>query len=202
VTPTLSIVSPTQGRATLERTIASGRDQLLPGDEWIVVIDDHEMASQVVIDNIERRIERACGPACVVMTHDAGRHDWGHSQSNYGISVAQGDWLVFQDDDDTFTPGALAAIRRTIGQLPSARPLLFRFRARWGQLIWAQIGDLRQGRIGGHCLVIPRLPGLIGRFGTRYEGDHDMILSTLALWDARGVAPEWCGQIITVQGQA
>lgn len=202
MTPRLSLISPTQGRPTLERMIASGRDQLLPGDEWIVVIDAHGIASQMAIDDIERRIERCGGPAFVVLTHDAHGHDWGHSQSNHGISIAQGDWLVFQDDDDEFLPGALAAIRRTIAQLPSPRPLLFRFRARWGQLIWAAVGDLRPGRIGGHCLVIPRIPEMTGRFGTHYEGDHQMITSTLALWEAQGVAPEWCGDVITMQGTA
>jgi glycosyltransferase involved in cell wall biosynthesis len=187
MTPTLSIVTPTQGRPTLERMIASGRDQLLPGDEWLVVVDRHELG---IAD--QRAIARRIVPYVFrvhSLSHDAGRHDFGHSQINHGMAHASGNWLVHLDDDDVFTPGALAAIRAAIVALPAPCPLLFRFVTPWGQTLWQpqdrDRGTVREGAIGGHCLVHPNAPGKIGQFTPRYEGDYDAIRETIDLWGGR-----------------
>jgi glycosyltransferase involved in cell wall biosynthesis len=193
MTPTLSIVTPTQGRPTLERMIASGRDQLLPGDEWLVVIDAHEMAREAVYA-VARRVGAAC-PQCRALSLDVGYHDHGHSQINHGMEEARGDWLVHMDDDDVFTVGALDAIRRAIAALDGPRPLLFRFEAPFGRrpLIWQRAGVLAPGTVGGHCLVHPNIAGAIGHFTSRYEGDYDCIRETLDLWGGR---VEWVDAVI------
>jgi glycosyltransferase involved in cell wall biosynthesis len=191
MTPTLSIVTPTQGRATLERMIASGRDQLLPGDEWLIVVDSFEWHYTLL------QWGTGGDPAIRLLSHDAGKHDFGHSQINYGMAEARGDWLVHMDDDDVFMPGALAAIRAAIVALPVPCPLLFRFIAPWGQTLWQpqdrDRGTVREGAIGGHCLVHPNAPGKIGQFTPRYEGDYDAIRETIDLWGGR---VEWVDAVI------
>jgi glycosyltransferase involved in cell wall biosynthesis len=195
MTPTLSIVSPTQGRAMLERMLDSGVDQLRHGDEWLIVVDRHDMS---IAD--QRAIARRIVPYVYqvrILSHDAGRHDFGHSQINHGMAQASGDWLVHMDDDDVFTPGALAAIRAAIVALPAPCPLLFRFVTPWGQTLWQpqdrDRGTVREGAIGGHCLVHPNVSQRIPTFTSRYEGDFDAIRQCIDLWDGR---VEWVDAVI------
>lgn len=197
MSPPLSIVTPTQGRPTLERMIASGRDQLLPGDEWLIVIDAHEMTTEAV-HAVARRIGAAC-PGCRALSFDAGRHSFGHDQLNDGIEEARGDWLVFQDDDDVFTPGALDRIREAIASLPVPGPLLFRFEAYFGNrpIVWQRRGVIAPGTIGGHCLVVPNDPQRLGEFGPEHAGDFAFVRRTLDRWAP--LEPVWVDAIITIQ---
>lgn len=193
MTPTLSIVSPTQGRPTLERMLDSGVGQLRHGDEWLVVVDRHELG---IAD--QRAIAQRIVPYVYQvhsLSHDAGRHDFGHSQINHGMALASCDWLVHMDDDDVFIGGALDTIRRTIASLNGPRPLLFRFESHFPRrpLIWQRAGQLAPGTVGGHCLVHPNIAGAIGRFTGRYEGDYDAIRETIDLWGGR---VEWVDAVI------
>lgn len=200
MTPTISIVTPTQGRPTLERMIASGYGQLRQGDEWVIVIDSFAIPDSAyagILDLVGRFVmgASASGPLLRVVGCDAGRHDHGHSQINHGMAKARGDWLVHMDDDDVFTPYALDAIRATIATLPGPCPLLFRFEAHFGRrpLIWQRAGQLAPGTVGGHGLVHPNIAGAIGRFTARYEGDYDCIRETIDLWGGR---VEWVDAVI------
>jgi len=194
--PRLSIVTPTQGRPTLERLLRSGVDQLADGDEWLVVVDTAGMnvdAYQAIASRV------SIFPRCRTLPHDAGGHDFGHSQLNYGIEQATGDWLAFNDDDDVFLPEACATIRAVVAELPSPRPLLFRFITAWGETLWGHgdraQGIVREGGVGGHCLVTPRLPvEQVGRFGSRYAGDFDMIQDTITRW---GQQVGWVDAVIS-----
>lgn len=179
--PTITAIVPTQGRPTLERTLDSVRDQLLPGDEVLVVIDTHEMDrdTQTAIGD---RIA-PYGPQFWVLGHDAERHNWGHSQINHALTCATGDYIVANDDDDIWTPGAFAAIREAAQTFPG-RLLLFRFRSYIGGgfIFWHTPGLewVRQGHIGGHSLVMPNIPGKVGwRTTTRYEADFDQIVDAI-----------------------
>lgn len=202
-TPTITAIIPTQGRPTLEWALDSVRDQLLPGDEVIVVIDTHEMDI-----NTQRAIVRRVEPypyQIHTRLHDAGAHHWGHPQCDHGQTLAKGDWIVANDDDDVFTPGAFAAIRQAIAYAETPRPLLFRFKPYFADnfLIWHTAGPewIRQGHIGGHCLVQPNVPEKVGQRavnGTyRYESDFDWIISTLANWAP--IDPLWCDHVIAEQ---
>jgi hypothetical protein len=197
--PTLSIVTPTQGRPTLERMLDSGVGQLAPGDQWLVVVDRHEMAD-IEEHRIAQRLHRY-GPQVCGLTHDAGRHSWGHDQANHGMARATGNWLVFQDDDDGFAPGALDAIRHAIAEHGPA-PLLFRFEAYFGDrpLVWQRKGVIAPGMIGGHCLVVPNDPARLGRWEPHHAGDFDFVYGTLAKW--RPVEPVWIDTVISIQRPA
>lgn len=194
MTPTISVIVPTQGKPTLERMLDSVRDQLLPGDEVIVVVDTFEMPHHEFQD-IRQRAE-SYGPGFMAFPHDAGHHDWGHSQINYGLTLAEGDYIHANDDDDIYLPGALAVMREAIVAHPG-RVFLFRFRSYLGGMVfWLQPGLVRQGCIGGHCLLQPNLPGKCGQWGAHYEGDYTGIVDTLSRHEE---PPVWVDHVIACQ---
>lgn len=184
--PGLSVVTATQGRPTLERLLESVRANGLgdnPADEHLVVIDAHGMVDDEA-DAVAARV-RAYGPAWRPIRHDAGGHTHGHCEGNVGIEAARpGNYLTFNDDDDVYADGAFAAMRAAIAADASnggPHVHIFRFMPPWRY-------PLPNGRIvarcqiGGHCLVAPNVAGKVGRLGHAYDGDYDLIESTLALW--------------------
>jgi len=54
---------------------------------------------------------------------------------------------------------------------------------------------LIQGNVGAPCIVTPHVPGLLGTWGDRYEGDFDFIKSTMDLW---GGEPDWRDDVIAI----
>lgn len=190
--PGITVITPTQGRATLPRLLESVVANGLganPLDEHLVVIDAHGMA-----DTEAARIEAlvgSYGPAWRAIRHDAGGHTWGHCEGNVGIEAARGsNYLTFNDDDDVYAPGAFDAIRRAIADdAAAAEPHvhIFRFMPPWRSPL-PEGRTVARGRIGGHCLVVPNLPGKVGRLGKEYEGDFDLIEDTLARWGGSDAA--------------
>lgn len=149
--------------------------QLAPDDEVLVIGDTHERELPMVA-----RLVGSYGPNFRYVGYDAGCHDYGHSQLNHGIDLAQGDYIHVNDDDDVWTPTAAVMMRRAIDAVPD-RPHLFRFQSYFGLVFWDQRGVVQRDHIGGHCLLAPNIPGKVGRFGCEYAGDFDMIRSTLDL---------------------
>jgi glycosyltransferase involved in cell wall biosynthesis len=135
------------------------------------------------------------GDEVLVVCSDAG--DFGNSARNDAIERARGSHLVFLDDDDEYLPGALDAMRSFAAANPR-RVGLFRLR-------YHGHGDTGAPKnladIGTPMLVVPNVPGKVGRFGpadtddplvraqrpgeTREElalrfSDYEFIRSTLA----------------------
>ena len=167
---TLSIIVPTPDGGDLEALFVSIRPQIGPGDEVLIVGDTHSDPLHEVRALVESEGHRW-------LSHDAGRHAWGHPQINYGMTRARGDYLVFIDDDDVFTEDAFDHIRAHA----NGTPLMFRFRSPRTGLLW-QKQVIQCGRIGGHEFVVPNIPNRLGTWTDRYEGDYDFIVSTLAKW--------------------
>lgn len=113
------------------------------------------------------------------------------------MTLAKGDYILFQDDDDIYAPGALVNVHRAVRRIPPA-PHLFRFRAArfGGAAIWQQKGVVREGMIGGHCMVVPNDPARLGQWTDRYVGDFDFIEETLRLWEP--IAPVWREEVIVL----
>lgn len=191
-TPTLSIVIPTAGRPTLRRTLDSMAPQMLPGDECVVVGD--------VLDGPLRVTEEIVKdyPWCRYLEYAGATHTFGHDQLNQGLACVTGDLVLCQDDDDCYTDSAFACVREHALAYPG-RPLMTRFVSYWGMVYWHTPGLVAQGHIGGHCLVVPNRPQMVGRYTTRYEGDFDYVKSTLDLWQAQGITPVWVDYVCSVQ---
>jgi glycosyltransferase involved in cell wall biosynthesis len=180
----LSIIVPTHDGDGILDLYESVSDQLLRGDELIIVLDTFEGTPEMTYAGDE---------AIRIIEHDAGHHCWGHCQINYGITQAKGDYLIFIDDDDCMPDGALDSIRAAIAEQTEPRPLMFKFYSRRHGIALPVSHYVRESAIGGHAMVVPNVTGRLGAWACRYAGDYDWIVSTLALWPA---GPAWYDDVI------
>jgi glycosyltransferase involved in cell wall biosynthesis len=181
----------------LRRSIESALGQAQSGDEVIVAADTTSDPLEAARELCGRLGQEAPEGVAVRFVPFAGeRHDWGHSQLNNAQLQARGDYITYSDDDDIWLPGAFGAIRDAADSTPHRAPMLFRFMTHYGIVCWQVKGLVRQATIGGHCLVVPSLPSLLGTWGPHYEGDFTMIRDTLDLWAAVGVEPLWVDRLI------
>jgi glycosyltransferase involved in cell wall biosynthesis len=186
--PFLTVIIPTQGRATLPRTLASVRDQAGPDTvEVIVVADTHDPLFCDV-----RVIAEAYGAR--YLEHDAGHHCWGHCQINAAIDAATAPYVSFNDDDDVYAPGAFKAMKAAMDSRGRLGPILFQFQTYFGPVLW-DIPRAIETRIGGHCIVAPA--DRCGQWTCRYAGDYDYIAQTLALYPESEVM--WVPRVIAQQ---
>lgn len=191
--PLLSVIVPTVGRPSLERTLRS----LLQQQCWlrweaVLVGDAHApsggpgtWAHQLPF---ARELART-HPRFVYTEHDGGAHAWGHPQRTHGATAARGRYLWWLGDDDVALPGAFHAIQEAILQRnpePDADPRVFLFRwiAPWKSVLWHTAGYLgdEPGHIDAECIVCPNDPDKLGTWTNRYQGDFDFIWETVHRW--------------------
>jgi glycosyltransferase involved in cell wall biosynthesis len=188
-----STVIATIGRPTLGRTLGSIKSQR-GGDvdiEVIVVADEGDAAARRIFE--EQAAERP-----VWRFEELTGEGWGYPQRQRGIDVARGDYLLFIDDDDVYTPGAFEKIRAAVAMHPG-RIVVFRMDVH-GSLIWrADPPFLRVRNVGMEMVAIPRLDGKLGAFRPplRYTSDFDFIAETVALQRE----PVWSKDVIAIFNQ-
>jgi hypothetical protein len=101
---------------------------------------------------------------------------WGHSSRNRAMRWAKGDWLLFMDDDDVYTPDAFQIVRAGIGQDPEAVHI-FRMRYADGRELWTD-REVRLGNVSTQMAVVPNR-GPLGTWNEAlYEGDFSFISAT------------------------
>lgn len=164
MTADLTIVIPTQGRATLPRCLASMAAEVQPGPrpEILVVADTH---SPLLMD-----VAALCRDAGVTyLEHDAGRHDWGYPQLQHGYERAQGGHIMNIGDDDVYEPGAFAVVRAALaeaeGRLPFFRAELHPSPHRGHvvpTLCWIERGRFERSWVTGQNFVCPNDPSVMG----------------------------------------
>jgi hypothetical protein len=185
--PLLSVIVPTVGRPSLERTVNS----LLRQGEWlqyeIVLVGDtfagtwgEQLPRARAL--AERYPERIRYVEC-----DGGQHAWGHPQRNHGATVARGRYLSWLGDDDVYVRFAFPAIARAVRARVFDHPRdqrvhLFRWIAPWKQVLWHTAGFLAQDHIDAECIVCPNVPEKLGTWTNRYQGDYDFIAETVEKW--------------------
>lgn len=170
----MTLLVPTHRSDYIGRCLESVRPQLRRGDE-VLVIGDTASGS---LPGVECIVD-SFGPQYRYVAYDAGYHDYGHSQLNYGISLAQGDYIHCNDDDDIWMPDALETFRRAAERTGGEVPVLFRFKSYLGPLIWLKPGLFGRNLIGGHCLLTPNIACKLGRWGSEYSGDYDYVEGTV-----------------------
>lgn len=182
--PWLSVIVPTTGRDTLERTIKSVRDQKDERSvELIVVADTHAGTFWRNLSAIEKICEQY---RAIYLEHDGGSHCYGQQQRNHGMRYAHehspAKWLSFLQDDDIYTPGAFGMIARAVDcELDGDTLLPFLFRCylhHGGRAVWFD-RQILIGNVDANCIVVPNLAERCGRWGERYLGDFDFISETV-----------------------
>lgn len=158
-----SVVIPTLGRRTLERTLASIPDDV----ERIVVFDSHEPD----VDAAWRTANVAVTSGASYYELDAGRHDTGSPQLALGFAEARGQWLLNCGDDDVYEPGAFDVIRAAIANQRTPHPLMFKVEllpneARGNRrpvTLW-QDRSIRRYGVTGQSFVCPNDPAKLGKW--------------------------------------
>lgn len=190
---TLSLLVPTHREdRPLRRALDSVKDQLRRDDEVIVVGDTHDGP----LDGVEA-LCRDYGPQYRYLSVDAGHHCYGHCQLDAGIAVAKGAYIHCSDDDDVWAPEALATFRKYVKSVRAPVPFLFRFKSYHGPVFWAQPGLFARNWIGGHCLLMPNVPGKVGRFTCAYSGDFDYVESAVNAYGGPTTAV-WADHIVAI----
>lgn len=185
--PTLSIIIPTCGRATLRRTLAR-LDGLAPGDEVLVCADGPQPAAEQMVAELAPHVRYLQCPRT---------GDIGATPRNTGIAEARGDYLLFVDDDDWYLPGALATVRRGCAEQPGSAFLYRMYQPYQRGLILWTTRTLRLGNIGTPMFVCPRVPGRVAAWNSRWGHDLDFVVDTLRLLDRPVV---WRPEIIACVG--
>lgn len=177
----LTVVVPTLGRLTLERTLNSLAWQLTDEDEVLVVADT--LGDAVAAARMTREIldERA------VVFGPGG--DWGHTQRNWAVDNAVGTYVWCLADDDEAAPGALDALRKATKY---GSWHLFRVQSTGELGTWTIPDDheIREENVDAECILAPRTAK--ARWGSRYQGDLDY---ALALQEELG-DPIWHDDIV------
>jgi Glycosyl transferase family 2 len=181
-TPLLSVIVPTVGRPSLQRTL---RSLLRQGDwlpwEAVVVGDTHAGTWAHQLPGAYQLTQS--DPRFVYTECDGGQHAWGHPQRNHGAGVARGQYLSYLGDDDIYLPHAFQSIGRALRRHEAdPRVFLFRWIAPWKQVYWEQAGFLAQDHIDAECIVCPNSPLHLGVWTNRYQGDFDFIRETVDRW--------------------
>lgn len=121
---------------------------------------------------------------------------WGNRQRNGMLDRGpRGRLIVWQDQDDRFFPEALGMVARTARDAPGC-PLVFKmWLCHWDppMTLWQTKGRVEHAQIGGHMLVVPNEPALIGRWlpETEYAADFNFIRATLDNFSAAGREAYW-----------
>ncbi len=175
----LSIIIPTLGRPTLERTLAScsGADEIV-----------------VVLDTARGAVSLPCElPPNAVVIEGSWGITGGHGGRQEGIRRATGTHLAFFDDDDEYTPGAIELMRGVACE----RPVIFRMDHYAHGVLWRD-RQVRFGNVSTQMYVVPN--GELGSWTPHAPGlkepggDYTFMAETVSkLGD-----PVWREEIIAV----
>jgi len=191
VTPWLSVVVPTVGRETLERTLASLSAQPESAGVEVVVVADTHGGFTSDLAKARTLVERA---GHRWLEYDAGLHCVGQPQRTYGAKSSSAPWVWFSQDDNVAAQDSLATIEMAIDVQPRPRPLFFRFTSYWREDIW-RFPQLTLGNIDADCLVFPRHIAQQVEWGMRYEGDFDAANRALAI---SGGDVAWINEVVSI----
>lgn len=188
----LSIIIPTVSRATLRRTLLSIRPVSLV--EVLVIGDGKQPQAKALVKELRTEV-----PYHLHYLKGPSTQNWGNEQRNLGIEKAQGDHLLFIDDDDIYTPDAFKVIARSLSAYPD-NPIIFRM-LDWHNnryILWRK-RKLALGNIGTPMVCLPNNNNRLGKWpeGVKeYAGDAHFIHSTLSRWPKKAIV--WLEDCIVI----
>jgi len=167
-----SVIIPTYDRAaTLELTLRHLATQTLAARDFEVIVVDDGSPSPVLIDPVD-------WPFRLRLVHQANAG--AAAARNRGARVAEGDALVFMDDDIAMRPDALETLARTLGAMPGTIVLGSLAEAPSDGDDHGDAGDVPRG--GDHGDARDILPG--GGHGATRAAAHEAAPGSAAAGDA------------------
>ncbi len=156
-----SVIIATIGRPSLRHTLQSiGLATWMDGDEVLVIGDGPRPEARHIVAGFMTRLPVSYAE------HAREGSMAGAAQRNFGMWMAQGTHLLFIDDDDRYTLGALDFIRDHVKEAPDdvhvhkmrARGKRFSFTTLW------QEQRVFLGNIGTPMFCVPNVPEKVGRW--------------------------------------
>ena len=141
-----NIVCTSIGRQTLPRLIDSFKDQLTENDTFTIISDiNHDFITEV-LSKYDFKFN-------VNHYKNEGERVWkyGHPLLNKHMNNLNGDFIMFADDDDRYTPDAFNEIRKNV----TDKNKLYIFKHKWGADINWKLKDFTIGNVGKCMGVIP-----------------------------------------------
>lgn len=177
----VTVIIPTLGRPSLERTLASCED----ADEIIVVLDTAQGCSELPCDL----------PEHALFTSGHFGVTGGHAGRVHGIGLAMGSHLAFMDDDDVYRPGAFDLMRDAACSLP----VIFRMDHYSHGILW-RLPVMNFGNVSTQMYLVPNESDLLGTWEPHVPGlpepggDYTFIKET----SERMGGVLWCEEITAV----
>lgn len=160
---TLTVIIPTIGRPTLERTLDSVASQPLLDGDAVIVVGRGESIQAMAARYGYRFLE--CPP---------GGHG-GAEERMKAIPLVTTTHIGFLDDDDVWVPGARETIRQAQLTTPT-RPMVFRMRYPSGRELWKD-KVVRRGNVGTPMIVVPNQPQYLGKWPSQRMNDYYFLSS-------------------------
>jgi hypothetical protein len=167
----ISIVIPTTWRNSLVDAVLSAYHREV---QTIVVIDGDAMAVN------PKMIGKFAHAHPLIASTGKRNDDYGATARNVGVQLAEGEYVMFLDDDDVYLPWALDKVLERIGESQKDEVLVFSMkyastkdvveRLR-GTVLWKD-EVLRQSEVGTPMLAIPLYMALKTRWHPGYGHDH------------------------------
>lgn len=194
--PSISINMATMGRPTLKRALASLVGQCLSDrDELVIVTDGSIPGVTRIVADIRKRI-----PATINYIATEATNNGGYAQRNIANKMAQGDVIMYLDDDDIMASGAILNVRHMAEEYPG-HPLMFKME-NWNherEVLWIEPKFLA-GNISGAMFVHPNHPEKLGMWPEdkgECAGDFEFMNETIKNWGGPE-AVVWCDTIIYI----
>jgi len=188
----LSIIIPTISRPTLRRTLLSIRTT--SNTEVLVIGDGKQPLAKAICKELKGEV-----PYNLYYFRGPSTDNWGNEQRNLGMDKAQGDYLMFIDDDDIYTPDAFKSINRAVSDNPG-KPIIFRMLDWHGNryILWRK-RKVSLGNIGTPMVCLPHNVNRLSKWpeGSKdYGSDFHFIHSTLIKWPKKAIV--WVEDCIVI----
>ena len=169
--PTFHVVIPSGGRPSLKAMLDSLKPQLQSGDAVTVIFDGGEEARKKAGFTDKFMSGFTCKTATV--DHTPRINKWSHGIQNAYQSLPWGTtFVMYGDDDDTYTESAFATLRMKCTD-PNCLYIAKMKYVSKPDIIPGGDNGIRLGNIGTPCGIIPVNDVAKAKWGLCYGGDFD-----------------------------
>lgn len=148
-----SVILPTSGRPSFEKALASLETAGITRQDEVLVVCDAPALHYNVLGALHASPVVSQALVSVIPMPDGPHHDKGGAARNVALDMARGTHVLYLDDDDAFTDGALKVMRGHVEASPD-QAHVFRMDSKPHGLLW-RAPELQLGNVGGPQFVAP-----------------------------------------------
>lgn len=171
----ITIVVPTIGRYALIRTLLSINQFVeFGGKADVILIEDGDgWRAGWILELIRSQLKYPIRH----IKQDPPEHNYANRLRQRAMQEAQGDYILFMDDDDVYAESASVNIRRAI-VMNYGKMIMHQMQLPFGWLT-PETGkhEIAPNNVSTQCVAVPNVKSQLGTWGDRYQGDYDFIAS-------------------------